>query len=82
MQKGLGYFRFYLQLREIFQCLRMNRSLLSLSLASNEIKDEGCKALAGVLQRFPLTHEEVVQRRKLISQHGFTIRSSSVSLMQ
>ena len=59
----------------------MNRSLLSLSLASNQITDEGCKILAGVLQRFPLTHEEVVQRRKLLSQHGYTIRSPSVSIL-
>ena len=54
----------------------MNRTLLSLSLASNLISDVGCLALAKVLQRFALSHEEVVLRRKLIAQHGLSHASS------
>nr|CAB3263533.1 leucine-rich repeat-containing protein 71 [Phallusia mammillata] len=63
--------------KHLAQGLRMNRVLLSLSLASNHISDPGCTALCGVLQRFPLTHEEVVQRRKLMSQQGYFGRGSS-----
>ncbi|XP_071942271.1 leucine-rich repeat-containing protein 71-like isoform X12 [Antedon mediterranea] len=50
--------------------LRMNRVLLSLSLANNNVSDEGAKKLGEVLSRFPLTHEEVVERRKLLSEKG------------
>uniref|UniRef100_H2YK79 Leucine-rich repeat-containing protein 71 n=1 Tax=Ciona savignyi TaxID=51511 RepID=H2YK79_CIOSA len=57
--------------KHLAQGLRMNRVLLSLCLASNDISDEGCQALCSPLQRFALTHEEVVQRRKLMSQGGF-----------
>lgn len=48
--------------------LRLNRTLLSLSLANNSIGDAGAIRLAEVLSRFPLNHEEVVTRRKLLSQ--------------
>ncbi|XP_033098062.1 leucine-rich repeat-containing protein 71-like isoform X4 [Anneissia japonica] len=54
----------------IAQGLRMNRALLSLSLANNNVSNEGAKRLAEVLSRFPLTHEEVVERRKLLSEKG------------
>ncbi|XP_041351330.1 leucine-rich repeat-containing protein 71-like [Gigantopelta aegis] len=47
--------------------LRMNRTLLVLTLANNEISDAGCCKLAEVLSTFPLTHEEVVERRKQMS---------------
>uniref|UniRef100_F6QN98 Leucine rich repeat containing 71 n=2 Tax=Ciona intestinalis TaxID=7719 RepID=F6QN98_CIOIN len=57
--------------KHIAQGIRMNRVLLSLSLASNNISDEGCQYICNALQRFSLTHEEVVQRRKLLSQGGF-----------
>ncbi|XP_078666652.1 leucine-rich repeat-containing protein 71-like isoform X2 [Branchiostoma floridae x Branchiostoma belcheri] len=50
--------------------LRMNRTLLILSVANNAIGDEGAKQLGEVLSRFALTHEEVVERRKLISEKG------------
>ena len=45
----------------------MNRNLLSLSLAGNQVSDAGAKRLAEVLSRFPLSHEEVVERRKMLS---------------
>jgi len=48
----------------------MNRTLLTLGLAGNEIGDSGTKALAEALSRFPLTHEEVVERRRLQSEKG------------
>lgn len=43
--------------------LRINRSLLYLNLADNFITDKGCMTLMEVLQKFPLTHEEIVVRR-------------------
>lgn len=49
------------------QALRMNRTLLSLSLAQNQVTDIGATELATALKCFPLTHEEVVERRKLKS---------------
>ncbi|XP_030329810.1 leucine-rich repeat-containing protein 71 isoform X2 [Strigops habroptila] len=52
--------------QHIAEGLRLNRSLLSLSLASNDIGDAGASRLAEVLAPFPLTHEEVVQRRRLL----------------
>ncbi|XP_048251242.1 leucine-rich repeat-containing protein 71-like isoform X4 [Haliotis rufescens] len=57
--------------------LRMNRSLLSLSLANNHIGDKGVKKIAEALSRFPLTHEEVVERRRLISEKGSPERNKS-----
>jgi len=48
----------------------MNRTLLSLTLSRNSITDVGAKALAQTLKCFPLTHEEVVERRKLKSEKG------------
>ncbi|XP_076439200.1 leucine-rich repeat-containing protein 71-like isoform X2 [Babylonia areolata] len=50
--------------------LKMNRSLLSLSLNSNKISDKGAAKIAEALSRFPLSHEEVVERRRLLSDHG------------
>ncbi|KAL3862655.1 hypothetical protein ACJMK2_008609 [Sinanodonta woodiana] len=65
---------------EIAQGLRMNRTLLSLSLANNQIGDKGASKLAEVLQKFPLTHEEVVERRKLLSDKGSPDRNKSPPL--
>jgi len=45
--------------------LRLNRSLLVLNLAGNGIGDEGATRLARVLSAFELTHDEVVERRRL-----------------
>ncbi|KAM9368359.1 leucine-rich repeat-containing protein 71 [Phaethornis superciliosus] len=50
--------------------LRLNRSLLSLSLANNDIGDSGATSLAEVLGPFALTHQEVVQRRRLLLALG------------
>ncbi|NXV80362.1 LRC71 protein, partial [Atlantisia rogersi] len=50
----------------IAEGLRLNRSLLSLSLASNHIGDAGAIKLAEVLGPFTLTHAEVVERRRLL----------------
>lgn len=50
--------------------LRINRSLLYLNLADNFISDKGCIMLMEVLQKFPLTHEEIVVRRaRLFDYH-------------
>ncbi|XP_053379188.1 leucine-rich repeat-containing protein 71-like isoform X22 [Mercenaria mercenaria] len=67
-------------LEEIAQGLRLNRTLLSLSLASNEIRDKGVVKLSEVLSRFPLTHEEVVERRKLMSDRSSPDRNKSPPL--
>lgn len=48
----------------------MNRTLLSLTLSQNDITDAGAKELAQTLKCFPLTHEEIVERRKLRSEKG------------
>ncbi|XP_033726275.1 leucine-rich repeat-containing protein 71-like isoform X3 [Pecten maximus] len=57
--------------------LRMNRTLMSLSLASNQIGDKGAIKLGEVLSRFPLSHEEVVERRKQFSEKGSPDRNKS-----
>ncbi|NXK46243.1 LRC71 protein, partial [Chauna torquata] len=48
----------------IAEGLRWNRSLLSLSLAHNDIGEAGALRLAEVLGPFALTHAEVVERRR------------------
>ncbi|CAL1530498.1 unnamed protein product [Lymnaea stagnalis] len=50
------------------QGLRMNRTLVSLVLMNNNIGNKGAEKLAEALSRFPLTHEETVERRKLMSE--------------
>ncbi|GFO11884.1 leucine-rich repeat-containing protein 71-like isoform x2 [Plakobranchus ocellatus] len=57
--------------------LRMNRTLMALTLTSNNIGDKGVAKIAEALSRFPLTHEEVVQRRRLISDRGSPERNKS-----
>uniref|UniRef100_A0A1A8PY60 Leucine rich repeat containing 71 n=1 Tax=Nothobranchius rachovii TaxID=451742 RepID=A0A1A8PY60_9TELE len=52
----------------IAQGLRLNRTLLLLSLANNMIGDLGAAHLAAILVDFPLTHKEIVERRKLTLQ--------------
>ncbi|XP_057684393.1 leucine-rich repeat-containing protein 71 isoform X9 [Corythoichthys intestinalis] len=46
--------------------LRFNRTLLFLSLSNNHIGDSGATQLATVFGEVVLTHEEIVQRRKLL----------------
>ncbi|XP_056153987.1 leucine-rich repeat-containing protein 71 [Lampris incognitus] len=50
----------------IAQGLRLNRSLHFLSLSNNQIGDAGAAHLAKILSPFALTHEEVVERRRLL----------------
>ncbi|XP_068566719.1 leucine-rich repeat-containing protein 71 isoform X1 [Cebidichthys violaceus] len=50
----------------IAQGLRFNRALLMLSLCNNQIGDSGAAHLAAILSEFALTHEEVVERRKML----------------
>ncbi|KAM6958733.1 leucine-rich repeat-containing protein 71 [Aplochiton taeniatus] len=50
----------------IAQGLRFNRTLLCLSLANNHVGDSGAACLAQVLVPFNLTHEEILERRKLL----------------
>ncbi|KAM9776712.1 leucine-rich repeat-containing protein 71 isoform 3-T3 [Syngnathus typhle] len=57
--------------------LRFNRSLLFLSLSNNHIGDSGATQLATIFGEVVLTHEEIVQRRKLLLEKR---HPSSVSL--
>ncbi|XP_025081847.1 leucine-rich repeat-containing protein 71-like isoform X2 [Pomacea canaliculata] len=50
--------------------LRLNRNLLSLTLSSNKIGNKGAAKIAEALSRFALCHEEVVERRRLMSERG------------
>ncbi|XP_072174280.1 leucine-rich repeat-containing protein 71-like [Diadema setosum] len=59
--------------------LRMNRVVLSLSLACNELTDKAATYIGEVLSRFPLTHAEVVERRKVLSDKGSPERGSGKS---
>ncbi|XP_063953862.1 leucine-rich repeat-containing protein 71-like isoform X3 [Lytechinus pictus] len=59
--------------------LRMNRVLLSLSLASNELTDKAAIYAGEIFSRFPLTHTEVVERRKALSDKGSPERGSGKS---
>uniref|UniRef100_A0A8C1GHI8 Si:ch211-81a5.5 n=1 Tax=Cyprinus carpio TaxID=7962 RepID=A0A8C1GHI8_CYPCA len=66
----------------ISQGLRLNRSLLCLSLSYNQIGDNGAAHLAEVLGPFALTHEEIVERRKLLikGEESTMLQPSLVSL--
>ncbi|XP_058608699.1 leucine-rich repeat-containing protein 71 isoform X2 [Onychostoma macrolepis] len=66
----------------IAQGLRLNRSLLCLSLSYNQIGDNGAAHLAEVLGPFALTHEEIVERRKLFikGEESTMVQPSLVSL--
>ncbi|KAJ8334991.1 hypothetical protein SKAU_G00406300 [Synaphobranchus kaupii] len=56
--------------------LRLNRTLLCLSLGFNHIGDDGAGYLAEVLAPFSLSHEEIVERRKLLGLKDPLILSS------
>ncbi|CAJ1083302.1 leucine-rich repeat-containing protein 71 [Xyrichtys novacula] len=63
----------------IAQGLRYNRALLFLSLSNNWIGDAGAADLATILRDFALTHEEVVERRKLqLERAQLSLQSSFV----
>jgi len=55
--------------QQIAKGLRMNRTLLTLNLSGNKVTDVGTKALSDILTSLTLTHEEIVARRKLISEN-------------
>ncbi|KAM4631484.1 leucine-rich repeat-containing protein 71 [Polymixia lowei] len=57
----------------IAQGLRLNRALLCLSLSNNKIGDTGAAHLAEILGQFALTHEEVVERRKLLMERNLSV---------
>ena len=50
----------------IARSLKFNRTLLVLNLSSNDISDKGAEKFAEVLNRFPLTEEELIYRRRLL----------------
>ena len=58
----------------------MNRTISSLCLADNEITDRGVKALTDVLQEFPLTNEEQVQRGIALVMAGLSPTTTSARL--
>ncbi len=51
--------------------LRTNRSLLSLNLSQNFLTDVGAKSFADVISKFPLTFEELVHRRYVMSGRSY-----------
>uniref|UniRef100_A0A0B7BKQ4 Leucine-rich repeat-containing protein 71 n=1 Tax=Arion vulgaris TaxID=1028688 RepID=A0A0B7BKQ4_9EUPU len=61
---------------QLAEGLRINRTLLSLTLTNNNIGDQGAIKISEALSRFPLTHEEVVMRRKMMSDKGSIERKS------
>uniref|UniRef100_A0A3Q3KJV1 Uncharacterized protein n=1 Tax=Mastacembelus armatus TaxID=205130 RepID=A0A3Q3KJV1_9TELE len=60
--------------------LRLNRTLLLLSLSNNQIGDTGAAHLAAIFGEFALTHEEVVERRKLLLEGAQSV-SAAVHLI-
>ncbi|XP_040045717.2 leucine-rich repeat-containing protein 71 isoform X1 [Gasterosteus aculeatus] len=50
----------------IAQGLRFNRALLALSLCNNHIGDQGARHMAAILSEFALTHDEIVEKRKML----------------
>ena len=59
--------------------LRLNRTLLVLNLAANSVGDVGATQLAVVLSTFELTHDEVVERRRLRRIQRVRARSRQLS---
>lgn len=57
----------------------MNRTLLTLNLNGNRISDTGTKAISEVLTSLTLTHDEIVARRRLISENKSSTASDEVS---
>ena len=56
----------------------MNRTLLTLNLSGNKLTDVGTKALSEILTSLTLTHEEIVSRRKLISENKSSLATDEV----
>nr|XP_057902239.1 leucine-rich repeat-containing protein 71 isoform X2 [Doryrhamphus excisus] len=57
--------------------LRFNRTLLFLSLSNNQIGDSGATELAMVLGEIVLTHEETVERRKMLLEKTYCVKLRS-----
>ena len=57
----------------------MNRTLLTLNLGGNKITDVGTKFLSEILTNLTLTHDEIVARRKLISENKSSLANEDVS---
>ena len=53
--------------RILCQGLRLNRVLVALDLSGNQVGDAALVAFGELVTRFALTHEEVVQRRAMLS---------------
>ena len=66
---------------ELVKGLRLNRTLLSLSVGQNFVGDEGIAKLAEVLSMFPLTHDEIVEKRRLLSDLRASERQKSVTFI-
>ncbi|XP_077446701.1 leucine-rich repeat-containing protein 71 isoform X1 [Stigmatopora argus] len=62
--------------------LRFNRTLLFLTLSNNHIGDLGATQLAMVFGEIVLTHEEIVQRRKLLLEKMHSITDPSGVMQQ
>lgn len=50
-------------MHHLIKMLRLNRSLVILNVANNALTDKSCSYLSEALQKFELTHEEIVVRR-------------------
>lgn len=53
--------------RIVSQGLRLNRVLVALDLSGNQLADAALVAFGELVTQFELTHEEVVQRRAMLS---------------
>ncbi|XP_075867737.1 leucine-rich repeat-containing protein 71 isoform X2 [Nelusetta ayraudi] len=62
--------------------LRLNRTLVFLSLLNNQIGDYGATRLAETLAEFALTHDEVLERRKLLLEKSQALAAAMSSLRQ
>ncbi|KAF0024585.1 hypothetical protein F2P81_023387 [Scophthalmus maximus] len=54
-----------------------NKNLLSLNLAFNSIGDAGAAHIAQILGDFALTHDEVVERRRLLLERTHCVQSNT-----
>lgn len=64
----------------IADALRTNRTLTHIALTSNQITNVGCIELMRVLQKFPLTHQEILIKRKLNMDYLLRCKVGVISL--
>jgi len=67
--------------KSIATALRLNRTLLSLSVSCNQISDEGCLHIFSSLNEITLTHEEILDRRKMVAAQNELRRSEQENLL-